>query len=41
MKPRQIELAKRLRQRRYEFILAAAITAVALLALVNTTIGRI
>ena len=41
MKYRQVALTRRLCQRRYEFILAAAITVVAVIALVNSVAGRI
>ena len=41
MKYRQVGLTRRLRQRRYEFILAAIITVVALIALINSAAGLI
>jgi hypothetical protein len=41
MRHRQVGLTRRLRQRRYEFILAAVITVVALIALINSAAGLI
>ncbi len=41
MKYRQVALTRRLRQRRYEFILAAIITVVAIIALINSAAGQV
>jgi hypothetical protein len=41
MRHRQVGLARRLRQCRFEFILAAVITVVTVIALLNSVAGRI